>query len=204
MDIFERGVDIYEEAGRIILGKAVDETERALMKQSTMALDFGAKAAKIRTLCAEQGFFLPASKVERVYKGIVKLYHVFFEWKDRQVELCEERGYVETMGGHRRKIGWVDPDMRWKSENQTVATEVQGSAADIMRASMVRIHQQFPWIRFNAMVHDEVLMEVPEERADTSLLQEIQLICEVGHGFELTVPMKFEPRFVRTWAEGKA
>jgi DNA polymerase I-like protein with 3'-5' exonuclease and polymerase domains len=204
MDIFERGVDIYEEAGRLILNKEVDEPERQLMKTSTMALDFGAKAAKIRSLCAEQGFFLPMSKVERVYKGITKLYHVFFEWKDEQVKLCEERGYVETMGGHRRKIGWVDPDMRWKSENQTVATEVQGSAADIMRASMVEIRRHFPWIRFCAMVHDEVLMEIPEELRQPRLLQEIQEICEVGHGFELTVPMKFEPRFVRAWAEGKA
>jgi DNA polymerase I-like protein with 3'-5' exonuclease and polymerase domains len=144
------------------------------------------------------------SKVERVYKGITKLYHVFFEWKDQRVEECQARGYVETMGGHRRKIGWVDPDMKWKSENQTVATEVQGSAADIMRAAMVEVHRLFPWIRFNAMVHDEVLMEIREDLATQALLDHIQEICEVGHGFKLTVPMKFEPKYVRTWAEGKA
>jgi DNA polymerase I-like protein with 3'-5' exonuclease and polymerase domains len=203
LDIFARGVDIYEEAGRLILGKDVDENERALMKQSTMALDFGARAKKIQTLCAEQGFVFPLYKVEKVYKGITELYHVFFEWKDRQVELCQERGYVETMGGHRRKIGWIDPGMKWKSENQTVATEVQGSAADIMRSAMVEIHRRFPWIRFNAMVHDEVLMEIDEEDASPELLKAIQAICETGHGFKLTVPMKFEPKYVRTWAEGK-
>jgi len=207
MDIFARGVDIYEEAGRLILGKEVDENERALMKQSTMALDFGARAKKIQTLCAEQGFVFPLYKVEKVYKGITELYHVFFEWKDRQVEECEARGYVETMGGHRRKIGWVDPDMRWKSENQTVATEVQGSAADIMRAAMIEIREHCPEVDFVAMVHDEVLLECDAALVGTlegeALLSQIKYLCEEGHGFELTVPMVFRPKYIRAWSEGK-
>ena len=79
---------------------------------------------------------------------------------------------------------------------------VQGSAADIIKLAMVRVHRALAAAslrsRMLLQVHDELLLEVPEaERGDLSGL----VRGEMEAAYPLAVPLKVDVKEGRDWAE---
>ena len=209
LEAFNSGEDIYAQASETVLGQRYEKgaPERYLIKTCYLAMGYGAKPWRIQARLAEDGFRFPLPVIKRAYEGITDLYSVFWEWKDEAIAEAEDTGYVTTIGGHRRHITFND-DTRWKSERQAVNSKIQGSAADIVQATMVVIHRDLPQLDLLLQVHDELLMEADEgltydPAVARACLYAVQWKAEYGHGFELAVPLVFEPKFVATWAGGK-
>jgi len=85
---------------------------------------------------------------------------------------------------------------------------VQGSAADIVRrASLAARDELLPTeAQLLINVHDELMWErgpdwIPAEGSDDDSLSKILWACEEGHGFEMDVPIVFEVKEVKNWAE---
>lgn len=81
---------------------------------------------------------------------------------------------------------------------------IQGSAADIIRRSMVSWHsrpiaRRYPMI---AQVHDEIVFEYTELPAPKTL-ELIKDVFEYGHEFNLRVPLLFDPHVGPSWAAAK-
>src|SRR5678810_275960 len=85
------------------------------------------------------------------------------------IERAQEEGYVTTLLGRRRPI----PELRASNrqtrslgERLAVNTVMQGTAADVIKVAMVRIHERLRRegrsARLVLQVHDELLLEVPE------------------------------------------
>lgn len=205
LGVFERDLDLYVELGAIVLGKKdLSPAERELLKQTFLSLSYGAQPPKIRSNLAIAGFFFPKSRVVEAFDGIHEACAVFDEWKEGAIELAESLGYVETIGGHRRHISWIDEDMRWKARNQAVNSEIQGSAGDITARTMIVIHRTLPQVQLDCQVHDELLAEVDEAEATEELRAAFQAAGETGHGFVLNgVRLRFDAKYIRTWVEGK-
>jgi len=92
---------------------------------------------------------------------------------DRQVLLAREQGYVETLFGRRRYIPEVRDrnfNMRAFGERQAQNAPLQGSAADLIKIAMVRLHRALRDERFAArlllQVHDELVLEAPLEEVE--------------------------------------
>ncbi len=124
---------------------------------------------------------------------------------NESIEKARALGYSETVLGRRRYV----PDIR--SENRQVReaaertalnTPVQGSAADIIKVAMVRIHRElpgvFPSARMLIQVHDELVFEVPEKEAE-NLKPWVQRM--MGDAYALDVPLKVDVGAGRTWSE---
>lgn len=113
----------------------------------------------------------------------------------------KERGYVRTLLGRYRYIPQLRAKKRWlfnKGRRLALNTPIQGSAADIVTAAMLRCnpvaHPELvntPWYsaaldqlgaRLILQVHDELLFEVPEENAVPAMAVAVQLMenCLVG------------------------
>ncbi|MCQ2446401.1 MAG: DNA polymerase, partial [Clostridia bacterium] len=89
------------------------------------------------------------------------------------VEKAREDGYVETLFGRRRYI----PDIKAKNFNLRSAAErialnapIQGTAADVIKLAMVKLHErlehEFPGAKLILQIHDELIVETPEEMAE--------------------------------------
>ena len=82
---------------------------------------------------------------------------------------------------------------------------MQGSAADIIKLAMTQVQQRLHDEGFEArlmlQVHDELIVECPEEEAGrvSALLTE-----EMENAVHLSVPMVAEAKVGRTWYEAKA
>ncbi len=127
------------------------------------------------------------------------------KYMDQAIEQAAEKGFVLTMFNRKRQI----PELRSANKNiqqlgerLAINTPVQGSAADIIKISMLNIWRRLKKEKFKTrmllQVHDELLFEIPEEEKDTivPLVRE-----EMENAVKLDVPLKVDIGAGKNWAE---
>jgi DNA polymerase-1 len=121
------------------------------------------------------------------------------------VERARRDGYTETRLGRRRYLPDLTSDNRQRremAERMALNAPIQGSAADIIKVAMLGVDRALRAAgaksRLLLQVHDELVLEVaPGERAD---VEEI-VRREMGHAYELSVPLEVSVGVGRTWDE---
>ncbi|HYM23316.1 MAG TPA: DNA polymerase, partial [Vicinamibacterales bacterium] len=118
---------------------------------------------------------------------------------DRTLEEARHTGVVKTMFGRRRMVPDLnsrDFQRRTQAERYAVNLPIQGTAADILKLAMIDVHNALrphPEARMILTVHDELLFEVPERRAEefaaivrdrmqSAASLKVPLIVDVGIG----------------------
>ena len=126
---------------------------------------------------------------------------------DKIVEDAKNTGYVCTMYHRRRYV----PELQSKNKQIQAAgkriamnTPVQGTAADIIKLAMIRVHdrleKEVPSAKLLLQVHDELIVEVP--RADAKKAAQV-LHEEMIHVAELAVPLTADVNKGETWYDAK-
>ena len=123
------------------------------------------------------------------------------------VDQAREKGYTETMFRRRRYIPELKSsnfNIRQGAERIALNTPIQGSAADLIKLAMIRVSQaldeEFPDARLLLQVHDELIVECPEEIAP----QVAELVSRKMESVaELSVPLVAEAKFGKSWYEAK-
>lgn len=123
------------------------------------------------------------------------------------VDKAREQGYVETLWHRRRALPELKSsnfNMRSFGERVALNMPIQGTAADIIKLAMVRVHSRLAREGLAAQlimqVHDELIVECPEEetpRVEALLQQEMQGVAE------LSVPLLAEAHTGRNWLAAK-
>jgi len=129
-----------------------------------------------------------AEKLMKAYKSNIPEIEAFKQETIKQARLT---GFAETYFGRRRLL----PDItspntaeRQKSERQAVNTKIQGTAADIVKFSLVNLYKA--GFRINTMLHDGILITVPEDEVEESIPR-IKAIMEIElEGLRLPVTCK--------------
>ncbi len=127
---------------------------------------------------------------------------------DRTVAEAKEKGYVRTLFGRKRRI----PELRSPNKNIQAAgeriamnTPIQGTAADIMKKAMIEVYRRIKErgleTKMIMQVHDELVLEVPEDE-----LEEVKgLVKETMEKVvELKVPLVVDLAYGKNWREAKA
>jgi DNA polymerase-1 len=120
---------------------------------------------------------------------------------------AEKHGEVRTMLGRRRPIpgiGSRNRAVRAQAERLAVNTVVQGSAADMIKAAMVRVHRRVEAegldLRLLIQVHDELVFETPAAK----VREHAELVRhEMASALPLSVPLKVDAAWGENWLEGK-
>ena len=123
------------------------------------------------------------------------------------VDKAREQGYVETLWHRRRALPELKSsnfNMRSFGERVALNMPIQGTAADIIKLAMVRVHSRLARegleARLIMQVHEELIVECPEEeapRVEALLQQEMQGVAE------LSVPLLAEAHTGRNWLAAK-
>ena len=124
------------------------------------------------------------------------------------VEHAKETGYVETLFGRRRYLPELSSsnfNLRSFGERVAMNMPIQGTAADIIKIAMIRVVHRLEKEglrdRLILQVHDELIVEAPEEEAP--LVQQL-LTEEMEQAIHLSVPMVAEATIGKTWYDAKA
>ncbi len=119
------------------------------------------------------------------------------------VDQAKREGYVQTMLGRRRAVPEVlSPNgiERALGERVAINTVVQGTAADIIKVAMVRIHDElprmFPEVRMLLQIHDELVFEVPHSQIDVVAPWIVQMM---ENAVPLRIPVRVESSHGVNW-----
>ena len=203
---FRAGGDIHRQTAALIFDVPIEQVTkemRARAKTINFATIYGqgphALSRQLKIAHAEAKEF-----IERYFQR----FHRVREYLDSMVAFAREHGYVQTIFNRRRYI----PELRDRNFNirafgeRTAANSpIQGSAADLIKIAMIRIHQALAARTLNAkmllQVHDELVFEVPgPELEDVKAL----VTYEMEHAATLAVPLVVDIANGDNWLATKA
>ena len=125
-------------------------------------------------------------------------------YMDQTRQMAREQGFVETVFGRRLYLPDIrarNAQLRGYAERSAINAPMQGTAADIIKRAMIEVHRWLngiPHARLTMQVHDELVLEVAEDRVD-DVVRELR-----GHmaaAANLRVPLKVEVGLGRNWDE---
>ncbi len=168
---FLDGLDIHAQTASEVLGVSIDQVspnDRSMAKAVNFGLMYGqssfglAKALGISRRDAKNYITMYFERFNKV-KG----------YMDSLKEVCEEKGYTQTLFGRKRFL----PDINSKNrtiksaaERIAVNSPIQGTAADIIKIAMINISDSLKEEGLKSkmllQVHDELIFEVLEEEID--------------------------------------
>jgi len=123
----------------------------------------------------------------------------------KQVDFARDNGYVETVLGRRRYLKDINSRnavVRGAAERNAVNAPIQGSAADIIKIAMIRIHEKLQEGDYKTkmllQVHDELVFDVykPELETIKSLVK-----TEMENAYKLEVPLDVDLDIGDNWLE---
>src|SRR4051794_4805619 len=127
---------------------------------------------------------------------------------ERTIEQATRDGYVTTLLGRRRPVPEIrasNRQTRSLGERLAVNSVMQGTAADIIKVAMIRIHRRLRdegrGARLVLQVHDELLLEVPD--AETSAVREL-VRAEMCGAYPLDPPLAVDVGVGEDWNEAKS
>ena len=202
-DAFASGTDVHRETAAGLFGVDGDDVT-AEMRSMAKAVNFG-------IIYGQSAFGL--AQTQRIPRGeaaeYIRRYKERFpeieEYRRRTLDEARRSGAVTTLLGRRRPV----PDLasgnfaqRGQAERIAVNTPVQGSAADLIKKAMIavdrRLADEHPGQRMLLQVHDELVLEVDEERVEEVAAMVRSEMCSA---LELSVPLVVETGWGRTWDE---
>jgi DNA polymerase-1 len=189
VEAFRGGEDIHAATARRIF-KVTGEVPAELRSRAKV-VNFGVMYGMgARSLAQQMGIDLNEAK--EFIDGYFTVYAGVRRFLDRTVEEARERGYVQTLLGRRRWLpalrgGGMERSM---AERAAINTPIQGSAADLVKLAMLRVHEALgrsgTGARLLLQVHDELLIETPAAAAErvAGIVKR-----EMENCFELSVPL---------------
>jgi DNA polymerase I len=170
--------------------------------QKYAKMQYGVVMTEAESIQAREDFFA-------LYKGIAKwhdqekhkLYYPASYWMHKHNEGFIEYQVVVQKTAMGRKRFWPS----WSGETQAKPTEifntaVQGSAADLLKCVLVRLYKELPKdVAIIAAIHDEVVCEVPEEKAEAIKELMVRIMREEGSKIFAPMPIDAEGEIGDAW-----
>jgi DNA polymerase-1 len=170
-DAFNRGEDIHASTARAVFG-AKNKKQEAQMRRVAKIVNF-AIAYVIGPFGLAQRTGLSRAKAKQVIEDYYNTYKGVRRYMEETPERVREQGYVKTIFGRIRPIPDINNrnhNLRARAEREAINAPLQGSASDIVKLAMIRVHDRLIREGLRAkmilQVHDELLLEVPESEID--------------------------------------
>jgi DNA polymerase-1 len=205
IDAFRQGGDIHRQTAALIFNVPLAEV--------TPDMRARAKTINFATIYGQGPFALSRQlgiSQEDAKTFIARYFERFAgvrQFLDRMVQLAREQGYVETIFKRRRYVPEVKErnfNMRAYGERVAQNSPLQGSAADLIKLAMIRIHAAIAEQRLRSrmllQVHDELIFEVPPDELEAMrpLVRE-----HMENVAELRVPLVVDIGIGPNWLDAK-
>ena len=202
-EAFSRNQDVHAHTAGLLFGVA-PELVTDEMRRRAKVINFGviygmgplALAEQLRISRAEARAFI--DQYFSTYEGVKA-------WREECLEQARENRYVTTLLNRRRHVPEIDSSnggARSLAERTAINTPIQGTAADLIKVAMIRIHRRLKEEGFRTrmllQVHDELVFEAPGAELDRvgPLIRE-----EMEGVMSLDVPLRVDMASGANWSE---
>ncbi|MFZ0281124.1 MAG: DNA polymerase I [Bacteroidales bacterium] len=200
---FLSGNDIHAATAAKIFGVDIKDVTREMRSRAKTA-NFGIIYG-ISSFGLSERLTIGRKEAKDLIDGYFNSYPGVKRYMDESIRKAREKGYVTTMFGRRRYLPDIlsrNQVVRGNAERNAINAPLQGSAADIIKIAMVRIHEKMKAENWASMmilqVHDELIFEVVPEELEK--LKEM-VIYEMTHAVEIDIPLKVDWGTGRNWME---
>jgi DNA polymerase-1 len=200
---FRDDLDVHTRTASEIFGLPAEEISSE-MRRKAKAVNFGIIYG-MSAFGLAQDIGVSNIEAKRYIDGYFARYPKVREFIDRTIDQARTTGYVTTLLGRRRFIPELTSGtqaVRSFGERTAVNTPIQGTAADLIKLAMIRIHgvirQRGLRARMILQVHDELIFEAPD--GELSLMKELAK-KEMEGVLELSVPIRVDTGTGKNWDE---
>ena len=203
IEVFREGKDLHAATAANIYKKDITEVtrdERTKSKRANFGIIYG-----ITVFGLAERLDISRDEAKMLIDGYFTTFPEVHDYMEKSKEIARQKGYVTTLFGRRRYLPDINSHnatVRGFAERNAINAPIQGTAADIIKVAMIRIHNRFKTegtkSKMILQVHDELNFSVyPEEkeRVEKIVLEEMQ------QAIELTVPLVADSGFGQNWLE---
>jgi len=204
-DAFKKNKDIHTATAAKVYN--VDE------KEVTREMRYKAKSVNFGIIYGQGAFGLAdnlgisRTEAKAIIDNYKKEFHGITRYMDDTINFAREHGYVQTLMGRKRwlrDINSANFTVRGFAERNAINSPIQGTAADMIKLAMIKLHKEFAKRKFKSkmilQVHDELVFDALKEEADVIkpvIIECMQTAMELPCG----VPVIAEVGAGDTWLE---
>ncbi|MGB3799466.1 MAG: DNA polymerase I, partial [Lewinella sp.] len=199
LDAFRTGKDIHTATAALIFDVPYDEVTRVQRYQAktiNFAILYGAGAQRLT-----QELEISRSEASQLIANYYERFTGLKQFMSGAVEQAKEEGYVSTLLGRKRGLRDINSRSsvaRALAERMAMNTPIQGTAADMIKLAMIRIHKALREKNFKTrmilQVHDELVFDAPRDEVEkvTPLIEklmreaipnlDVPIVVETGTG----------------------
>ncbi len=197
LQVFEQGEDIHMATAMEIFNLPAGEVTRE-MRRAAKSVVFGIVYG-ISPFGLASNIGVPQADAKKYIETFFEKFSAVRALMDRNIDDGKTKGYTTTVLGRRRQIPELqsgDPSQRGVGERMAVNSPIQGSAADLIKVAMIKVHQrlqnELPRCKMILQVHDELIFEVPDQELEWAKQLVKAEMEATGAALGLSVPLKVD------------
>ena len=202
-DAFISGFDIHTDTASRVFGVDKDHVTVELRKKAK-AINFGIMYGMGEHSLSED-LHISRAEAKSYIDSYLNSYPDISRYLDEIIKTAYEQGFVTTKLGRRRFIPELAESNKMRKkfgERVAMNSPIQGTAADIMKIAMIRVHDRLTKSGLDAklilQVHDELILEASAQDAEAAMA----LLCEeMENAVKLSVPLDVEAHIGKNWFE---
>ena len=203
LEAFGNNVDIHSATAAKVFGVALEEVNSDMRRKAKM-VNFGIIYG-ISAFGLAERLNIPRKEAASIIENYFIQYPLIKDYMDGAIENARRLGYVETILGRRRYLRDINSQnqtVRGFAERNAINAPIQGSAADMIKLAMIRIHDTLNKKKMRSrmvlQVHDELVFDVHKDEIDETkaLVKEL-----MENALPLSVPVLVEAGTGLNWLE---
>lgn len=201
--VFREGHDLHAATAATIYRKDIRDVtrdERTKSKRANFGIIYG-----ITVFGLAERLDIERSEAKQLIDGFFETFPKVYDYMEHSKQVARAQGYAETVFHRRRYLPDINSRnavVRNYAERNAINAPIQGSAADIIKVAMIRIHRRFEELGLKSkmilQVHDELNFSVFPEEKDT--VEKI-VIGEMQNAYQLSVPLIADCGWGANWLE---
>ena len=203
IEAFREGHDIHAATAAKIYKEdinAVSRDQRTKAKRANFGIIYG-----ITVFGLAERLEISRDEAKLLISGYFETFPKVKEYMDKSILEARAKGYAETLFHRRRYLADINSHnatVRGFAERNAINAPIQGTAADIIKVAMIRIHRRFKaegiQSKMILQVHDELNFSVvPEEHEKVERI----VMEEMQNAFEMQVPLVADSGWGKNWLE---
>lgn len=202
-EAFRTGADIHRKTASAVFG-VPEESVNDEMRKRAKAVNFGIVYG-ISGFSLAKDIGITTTEANKYIKSYMMNYPSIEVYLEKVVADAKAAGYTETLMGRRRYIPELNATngmLRQFGKRVAMNAPIQGTAADVMKLAMIRVHERLfrdvPEAKIVMQVHDELIVEAPEASAEevARILRE-----EMESAVSLNIPLTVDVTSGKNWLE---
>ena len=202
---FTDGMDIHTATAAQVF-KVSSESVTPLQRRHAKAVNFGIVYG-ISEFSLAEDIGVSRYEAKEYIENYLANYQGVRDYMKQVVKEAKEAGYTQTIYGRRRYIPELSSSnfmVRQGAERIALNTPIQGTAADLIKLAMIEVDrsltERYPEAKLLLQVHDELIVECPEELAK----EVAELVSDrMQKVADLSVPLVAEAKWGKSWYEAK-